>query len=154
MNSNEINAILKNDRYTKHVFQGVYATDQIPDVKSFPCSFVINSQPHYEQGLHWLVMHFPNKDSSVEFFDSFGKSPDYYGHYFLDYMHENNLNYKSSIVSLQDNSSRVCGYYCVFYIYYRSRGFEMNEIVNMFTRDRHFNDWSVAQFVDKHFSTV
>lgn len=154
MNSNQLSVILKNDKHTKHVFKGVYPSDRIPMVDTFPCSYVINSEPHYQQGLHWLVMHFPSKDDNAEFFDSYGNAPDYYSRCFVDYFHENSFKYTYNTVCLQDNSSRVCGQYCVFYIYYRSRGYEMSEIVSMFHRDKHFNDWSVANFVERHFSML
>jgi hypothetical protein len=51
---------------------------------------------------------------------------------------------------LQSIVSNFCGYYCVYYCLLRSRGIDMNKIVNSFTSDTGFNDVLVHGFIARH----
>ena len=126
-------------------FLGVFALDQIPQIDnsfSFPLCFVSNTHPSTKPGEHWVALFYLSPDS-LEFFDSYGLPPAVYG-FSLDprvYNHR----------TLQSLNSNVCGQYCIFYLYHRSRGKSLSRILNSFsTRDLAWNDKSVARFISKY----
>ena len=109
MNTLQIQRALERDTFTKKIFGGVFAADELPKVITSPCGFVANTDPSTEPGTHWV---------------------------------------------LQSSWSNVCGQYCIFYLYHKSRGYSMSKIVNLFTDDTSINDRNVACYVKKHFNVV
>ena len=72
MNSTQLAIILKKDKYTRAVFQGVYPSDKLPTrVSSFPALFIANVDTSDKPGSHWGAFYF-TKDKKGEFFDSYG----------------------------------------------------------------------------------
>ena len=76
MNSRQLRWILSGDKLTKQFFRGVYAIDEIKSIKtvSYPSSFVINLDPSYKPGSHWVAVYF-DKNGVGEYFDSFAGYP-------------------------------------------------------------------------------
>ena len=76
MNSRQLHWILSGDKFTKQFFRGVYAIDEIKLIKtvSYPSSFVINLDPSYKPGSHWVAVYF-DKNGVGEYFDSFAGYP-------------------------------------------------------------------------------
>ena len=60
MNSRQLCWILSGDKFTKLTFRGVYAIDEMKSIKfvSYPSSFVINLDPSYKPGSHWVAVYF------------------------------------------------------------------------------------------------
>jgi hypothetical protein len=49
---------------------------------------------------------------------------------------------------MQDISSNACGYYCIYFILFKSWGLRLNEIQSLFSRDDfNFNDFLVSFIV-------
>ena len=59
----------------------------------------------------------------------------------------------SKPVSLQSDWSAVCGEYCLFYLYQRSRGHSLNKIVHVFNNTL-INVAMVSQLVKNHFKVT
>ncbi|GFU88482.1 uncharacterized protein TNCV_3354211 [Trichonephila clavipes] len=57
-------------------FLGVYPSDKIPKVKK-KAALVVNTDPHDEEGSHWLAMYIQD-EKTIEFFDSYGFPPSVY----------------------------------------------------------------------------
>ena len=76
MNSRQLHWILSGNKFTKQFFKGVYAIDEIKSIKtvSYPSSFVINLDPSYKPGSHWVAVYF-DKNGVGEYFDSFARYP-------------------------------------------------------------------------------
>ena len=148
MNSLQLERALERNPFTKKTFRGVFAADELPDLDTFPCGFVANTDPRTEPGTHWVAFYFPSRDKG-EFFDSYGYPPEYYGEGFTVYDVETINSHK-----LQSSWSEVCGHYCIFYLYYRSRRHSMSKIVNMFSSNTTINDCKVSCYVKKHFNVV
>ena len=147
MNTLQLKRALERDTFTKKIFGGVFAADELPKTfDTFPCGFVANTDPSTKPGTHWVAFYFPSRDKG-EFFDSYGYPPEHYG--FKSYKIETWNKYK-----LQSSWSNVCGQYCIFYLYHKSRGYSMSKIVNMFTDSTSINDCNVACYVKKHFNVV
>ena len=149
MNTLQIKKALEQNRFTKKNFCGVFAADELPKtVDTFPCGFIANTDPSTKPGTHWVAFYFPSHEKG-EFFDSYGYPPEYYGKSFKFYKLETWNSRK-----IQSSWSEVCGQYCIFYLYHKSRGCSMNKIVNMFTDNTSLNDCNVACYVKKHFDVV
>ena len=68
MNTTQLTIILKKDKYTRAVFQGVYPWDELPaSVASFPALFIANVDTSEKPGSHWVAFYFA-KDQKGEFF--------------------------------------------------------------------------------------
>ena len=149
MNTLQIKRALERNRFTKKNFCGVFAADMLPkSVDAFPCGFIANTDPSTKPGTHWVAFYFPSGEKG-EFFDSYGYPPEHYGESFKLYNIETWNNRK-----IQNSWSEVCGQYCIFYLYQKSRGYSMSEIVNMFTNNTDLNDCNVACYVKKHFNVL
>ena len=148
MNTLQLERALKHNTFTKKIFVGVFAADELPTLNTFPSGFVANTDPSTEPGTHWVAFYFPSRDKG-EFFDSYGHPPEHYGEPFTVYNVETINSHK-----LQSSWSNVCGHYCIFYLYHKSRGYSMSKIVNMFSSNVDKNDCKVACYVKKHFNVA
>ena len=57
MNSIQIDKILNSNNQTKNIFIGVFARDELPRPKSYPCCFIINTAKRSHPGKHWLAVY-------------------------------------------------------------------------------------------------
>ena len=72
MNTLQLKRALERDTFTKKIFGGVFAADELPKTfDTFPCGLVANTDPSTEPGTHWVAFYFPSRDKG-EFFDSYG----------------------------------------------------------------------------------
>ena len=76
MNSRQLRWILSGDKFTKLSFKGVYAIDEMKLINTvpYPSSFVINLDPSYKPGSHWVAVYF-DRNGEGEYFDSFSRYP-------------------------------------------------------------------------------
>ncbi len=96
-------------------FLGVYPSDHLPCVTVLasraPCCYIANSDPCTELGSHWVAF-FHSSPKTLEFFDSYGKTPAYYG-----LSIPNTMSVKYNPLQLQADSSLLCGlgpfYFCI-----------------------------------------
>ena len=84
MNSRQLRWILLGDKLTKLSFKGVYAIDEMKLIKiaSYPSSFVINPDPSYKHGSHWVAVYF-DRNCVGECFDSLARHPPHEVEHFL-----------------------------------------------------------------------
>ena len=102
---------------TNSLYLGVFSADNIP--LEHLCNqtktvyFVLNSDPSSSPGTHWLACVKP-PGSILEFFDSYGNSPNFYHFSFpstLSILHNHD--------PFQSVYSSVCGQYCIYFLYFR-----------------------------------
>ena len=146
METRQIDGILSRIIAPPSRFIGVFAKDQIPipnKLTHFPACFVANTGTSNKKGEHWVAFWLETSEH-CEFFDSYGFSPLIYGF---------NVPFTSfNTMSLQSLKSSVCGHFCIYYLYGRSRGLPMSLILNSFSiSNLEWNDYQVARFVNKHF---
>ncbi len=95
----------------------VFAADEEPDAAtkspSYPCCYVLNTDPKSEPGEHWLAFYRASSTSRTEYFDSMGLPRSFYGLPDGDFVEVN----KSQ---LQSMDSKLCGQYCVYFLERRS----------------------------------
>jgi len=132
--SNEISNIIKNDLKTQNQFLGCFSRDNIPELKN-NTFIIINTDPKHKPGEHWIVL-YKNKENIFEFFDSLGRSPN-------EYKFKKFPRYKYVIHNLnviQNPLQNTCGYFCLYYIFFKSRGYDIFEIVEHFSSNFNVND--------------
>ena len=138
MNTEQIKRLLEMDSCTRDVLVGVYPRDRLPlSITKYPSAYVCNTDPHTEDGEHWLVIYVDDCGRG-EFFDSYGLPPLHKR--FLKFLNVNCSSWTFNDKQLQGLNSRVCGHYCVFYLLHRCRGVSMNTIVKMFGNSMQDND--------------
>ena len=138
LTTDEINLIAsKPENYHHHPryqYQGTQASDQALHLMSKlkkrkpqrPWGMILNTDPISKQGQHWVALYAPDHSDRIEIMDSYGSQWLKKGYVANDYMSE--LLKHVDIVEmppLQSNTSYVCGYYCLAYLYVRTkkRGF-------------------------------
>ena len=151
MNTTQLAIILKKDKYTRAVFQGVYPSDKLPtEVSSFPALFIANVDTSEKPGSHWVAFYF-TKDQEGEFFDSYGLPPSSYTGTFSSFLNNNSKDWSFNSATLQSINSKVCGHYCLYYALFRCRNISMSTIVHRFSKNKQRNDFLVQRFIEKHF---
>ena len=139
MNSIEIEAAMVKDEYIRSKFKGVYSIDNIPSTICTDSLIIVNLDPSYKRGSHWIVIHY-TKEGKFEHFDSLGRKPDDKIHNLLMI---NKVRYKYNNKRLQNFFTETCGLYC--------RNNSMEDILKDFNRNLKQNDVIVTKFYCTHF---
>ena len=71
--TNEIDDVLRNDLFTKSIFEGVYALDKVPTNLQHNAIYVINLDKSKEKGSHWTALKIDREQ--VIYFDSLARPP-------------------------------------------------------------------------------
>ena len=131
MNTREIDTILSCNVYSRQFFDGVYSLDNLQDIVHRPKLIVCNTDPSNKPGEHWVLFYFTDNDN-VEFFDSLGKHPAYYGTDFINFMTAFSRKCIFNGKRIQHIDTSLCGHYCVLYAINRCKGNNMlQSIVNV-----------------------
>jgi len=75
---------------------------------------------------------------------SFGRPPT---KHFVDYLNEHYRSWIYNKKQLHSIISTFCGYYCCMYCIYRSGGFDLFKIINLFSTDTAYKDSIVHGFI-------
>ena len=118
MNTIQINEIFSEHSYTRRIYKGTRAFNELPKRITRPSAFIINTETKDKQGEHWLAI-FYNSNGSVDFFDSFGLGPTFYG--LDDFLIKTSNKCTFNTVALQSLNSDFCGYYCVLFILFKCK---------------------------------
>lgn len=126
----------------------VIASDQIKDLdlNNAPFCAVINTSPsHIVDRGHWVCVIFWRRNY-YEFFDSYGKKPEYYR---LRLPTDAGFERKIASKDIQGYDSSVCGLYCIEYLVLRSRGYSVDYFHNLFNMERSRNDKLITTIMKK-----
>lgn len=136
--------ILRADPYTSRVFKGLRAIDSsLSDITTFPAAFIVNTDKVLGPGIHWVCVYYVS-DGEVEFFDSFGYHPSFYGFDFRG------LELYCGQRPLQNPISYMCGPYCIMYLMHRARGHPIGRFISLFSDDCVVNDNIVYKFMKRN----
>lgn len=108
LTTTEIQLIL----HGKKNFGGVYPINQLPLIIRKPSNFIVNLDPSYKGGSHWVAIYF-GKNYAI-YFDSFGRCPP--ENEILTFIKRNCKRYDFSKIKYQGNDSTACGYFCVLFV--------------------------------------
>ena len=144
MNTKQLwNALMTNKNTTSY-FDGVFSSDMLEDIVMKPKLIICNTDPSYRKGEHWVLFYFDNE--IVEFYDSSGMSILKYKN-FIKFGKRYALKYKESTCRTQPSNTDICGEMCLFYAYYRCKGYNMDFILNKMT-----NNKNLVTFVNSKFN--
>ena len=89
MNTIQLTLILRKDKFTRGVFQGVYPSDKLPaSVSQYPALYIANVDTSDKPGSHWVAFYF-TKEQEGEFFDSYGAPSSKYSGTFTTFLNNN-----------------------------------------------------------------
>ena len=101
------------------IYQGVYPCNKIPQVKTFPCVYILNTDTDDKKGEHWVALYFKNQHE-CEYYDSYGLSIE--NEYILRYLYNLGFNhYRYNTLQYQDIFSKLCGYYVIAFVLCKSK---------------------------------
>jgi len=114
-------------------FLGVYPSDLLPhSIHQQTGTVILNTDPHTQEGTHWLAIHFQPKSSTAFYFDSYGQQPSS-DHKILSFLKCNCTVWNYNTTSLQGPTSVVCGHYCCLFALYMDEGYTPQQFVRLFT---------------------
>ena len=145
MNSFQISNILRRNCRTAKYFIGVFSSNNIPQLKKFPCCFVANTDKAGQIGEHW-VSFFVKNSKSIEYFDSLGEPPNNDISKYLSKFKKIKLNK----YQIQQPMADSCGHYCIYFIVNKCVGVKFNTIIKTLYKTRAMSDLLVKFFV-QHF---
>ena len=131
-------------------FIGVFSADEIHllKLKQFPCCFIVNTSESNISFGHWIAVKCSN--TRIEIFDSLGGKPSNWGHYpkdllkfFTHYSYSHNF-----LISpqLQSTKSHLCGLYCLYFIFFRSRK-PFDKLLRPFSKNFALNDQIISDLL-------
>lgn len=110
----------------------VTSADEVPRYPiQKPTGLIVNTDPSYRSGKHWVCIYLPKK-GPTEFFDSLGRSPEYYHPDFRRVLITNGPTYLHNEGRLQDYGSPYCGEYCLDFLVQRHRGESYQSFLKQF----------------------
>ena len=151
LSTRDLEDMMRQDPVTSSCFLGVFASNELPSkIPSYPSGLIANTDPNNKPGQHRVAMFL--EEGKEEFFDSYGLPPNFYTDHFTKFLTSHPGDTERNVGTLQALNSDVCGYYCMFYLFHRSRGQDFKSIVKRFSLDnRQANDRRVVQFVKSAF---
>ena len=146
MDSLTLHSALLSDPATRRLFGKVCAANELPEqIEQRPALYIVNTDPAPLPGRHWIVMYFGNGPG--EYFDSLADEPQREFETFLS--KNSHSGYLVNTRRVQSYESNTCGYFCLYFAYFRSRDIPMDMIVQSFSSDYAYNDWMVKGLVSK-----
>ena len=142
MNTEELERFMLKDMYIRKLYGGVLPKDYLPLMVGEPKMFIVNCDESTKKGSHWAVVYLVNHSTS-EYFDPLGSIPSID---FANYLMLQSNVIKINVKQCQSKSSISCGKFCLYYCYFRARGYSMFKIQNMFHKDLFYNDVLVQEF--------
>ena len=142
LNNEDIFQFIMKDELLLEAIDGIYPIDKLPMFIHPAKFYIINSDPSFLPGRHWMNIFSPY-GSHPEFFDSLGRAPSFYSDAIPKFLGKK---YVYNSIRLQPPNSSTCGLYCLYYVYHRLRGLTFSEILDRFSRDLEHNDAVVIDF--------
>ena len=142
MNTSELLCCIQCEPVLKQNHVNVYAANRIPKCIR-QGAFIVNTDADSKPGTHWCAMYFTG-DGQMEYWDSYGLPPQ--NQYFRTAISNNSRSSIYNPIKLQNDSSDVCGQFCLFYLMMRLRGHMLTEIVETFNYYPN-NDYFVYKFI-------
>lgn len=125
----QIRFLLKRFIRKKECYVG--ASDQL---QHFPkhVSAIVNNMDSSSEGEHWLAIYSDPVINQVEVWDSYGIHPQFYGSFLTSFSRKNRMKLVYHSAFLQSPRSSMCGYFSVYFLVMRNRGYSFQSILNKF----------------------
>jgi hypothetical protein len=132
MNTSQLECIIDCDPVLNGRIIGVFAADKLPrQLPRTPYGFIANTHIHTKPGQHWCAF-FSDAKGRVEFFDTYGRTPNRNSHYFQQWIEMKAYSLQLNHVQIQGDHSLLCGLYCILFLHQRLLGYTFQDIINGF----------------------
>ena len=128
----EINSMMK--PYARKGYKGVYSIDEINKIPVSKDNFgaVLNLDPSYKAGSHWVALFYNKKDNSLDWYDSFGEEPPQRAmkdlKRLVDKINPKTLTtFKVNRIIQQSASSSNCGWFAMRFLTDRFNGIKFKD---------------------------
>jgi hypothetical protein len=134
LRADTIDKTLKNNPFTKSIYQGIFPSDKLLDfeIPSLPCGLVVNFDPGNKPGSHWIGLYF-DRNKNVEYFDTYAR-PININKNIYKFIQTNGKKSVKYLIgsSVQDDTSSVCGHYTILFLLCRAKKISFACFVNTF----------------------
>ena len=132
LSTRDLEDMIMQDPVAYSCFLDVFASNELPSkILSYPSGLIDNTDPNNKPGQHWVAMFL--EEDKEELFDSYGLPPNFNTDHFTKFLAYHPADTERNVGTLQALNSNVCGYYCLFYLFRRSRGQDFKSIVKRFS---------------------
>lgn len=149
MNNEQLHLLCNGILELKPHFIGVFAYDQLtkPATLERDKFCIVNFDPSYKDGSHWVTIIFRSKGRKNIYFDSYGRPPPPEKHIFH---HVLGKCFDWNNVPLQHPFSTACGQWCIFFCCAFFSGNSLCKISEHFSEESDLlkNDFAINQFVN------
>lgn len=125
----DLKAALSANEMTQDSFDGVFALDEIVHISKKPRLILVNTDPSWKRGQHWLVIFFSSRGKKAELFDSLGSENRKYPREIMQFIWRFASSVKLSKKMVQPPETVLCGLYCLYYAACRCSKIRMVTIV-------------------------
>lgn len=126
-------------------FGGVFPINRLPIFFKKPKTFIINLDPNYKEGSHWVSVHFSRRGTAL-YFDAFGRQPE---NDILTFIERNApRGFTHSNQKYQGNESTACGFFCILFVVLANRS---REFFKIFSKCKHLLNEKRLKFLMKKF---
>ena len=147
MDSNTIRKLFK----TYKCFKGVFPCDQLPYNESLPLNIIVNTDPSYKPGQHWVAVSI-NRKSGGYYFVSFGLPP-IVKEIFKFINTKAILGWVYNKTQIQNIKSSTCGNYSVLFKIARCSNVKPSDFIKKFNQNTKYNDY-IMKKVFKNFKFI
>jgi hypothetical protein len=143
MNTYEINNYLKNEK----CYIGTFPRDKLPKYKVNNCALIINTDPSYKPGEHWVAIFIKNNYGI--YYDCFGNPPlNQEILKFLNFNCSNGWSYNKLIIQTPSIYSNTCGHYCIWFVLCMCNNLSFNDFISIFN-NTFINDIIIKILINK-----
>lgn len=147
MDTVQLTSILVSDPHTNKHSIMVCACDHLPaQITRVPACLIVNTDPSWKGGQHWLAIYI-DANRNVEFFDSYGQPAEKY-QLVSDFLLRHSNVWKMNTRQLQGTLSSTCGQFCIYFLLWRSRCINFENIMGSFDKSVDANDILVSSFAN------
>ena len=135
--------LLQKDPFTKQIYAGVLARDELPDKVKYSSCFIVNTKPRHHSGEHWLAIFYDSK-GHADFFDSYGNPPSFFK--LESFIERTSKSWSFNKIRIQGYSS-FCGYYSLLYLLERARNTSHN-FFSYLNKNYELNDVKIYNYLN------
>lgn len=130
LSSRQLQHALLSSPITRPYFAGVYPSDAIPAaIPFYPCCMIWNTDTAEEPGEHWVATFVTDPAYPIGYFDPYGLPPLLPS--FLQFLTLHG-SFLYNPITFQGLLSTDCGYYCLYALGLKCRGWEWDSILRSF----------------------
>lgn len=154
MNDQQLRFFIKHDGPLSAIKTEIFPSDLLPltaRLNDRPRGFIVNRDESHKGGSHWISIYFPLV-GPPEYYDSYGLSPAYANWHIDQFikLNSDDGHFLQINRSLQHPSSKICGLWALYFLYFRARNFSLQKILSWFPPTvKHLNDCLVYKTMMK-----